>query len=343
MNLRDQLKDILPDCLPESPLEAIKGTQLIEMVKLRLKQRYSDATLRYHFSIMSCDPSSPIAKVDQGQGYYLRNPVRRGDRESQPRFEVFLDGRGNTQDANEESLQWSKFQAIFERYLEPPSRFPYPFRHPGVNEVPTQYFWTVPDAAVVEWETGEATEEGFSLSNELDSMKIALGDVPFRLTSVKLILEATFSNYLESFFQTLSNSAWAHDGELVIASSVKDEQLAEELRKLGSRHGIGVTSFQMDLDKLDSWANAGAIRSMSDRDFEGITNMIQRHRIVGPTRGTVDWSHLNSLRLRQQSFNDLFQWLNRCRKDGEPYTFQEFEKLSSRTIQPPQRPADAIL
>ncbi len=72
MNLRDQLKEILPDILPRNPAQAIKGTELIEMVKHRLKQDYSDATLRYHFSIMSCDPSSPIAKVEQGQGYYLR-------------------------------------------------------------------------------------------------------------------------------------------------------------------------------------------------------------------------------------------------------------------------------
>ena len=73
MNLRDQLKEILPDILPRNPNQSIKGTELIELVKYRLKQDYSDATLRYHFSIMSCDPSSPIAKVEQGQGYYLRS------------------------------------------------------------------------------------------------------------------------------------------------------------------------------------------------------------------------------------------------------------------------------
>src|SRR6478735_354524 len=72
MNLRDQLKEILPEILPSNPTEPIKGTELIRLVKFRLKQEYSDATLRYHFSIMCCDPASPIAKVEQGQGYYLR-------------------------------------------------------------------------------------------------------------------------------------------------------------------------------------------------------------------------------------------------------------------------------
>jgi glucose-6-phosphate isomerase len=75
MNLRDHLKDILPEILPPNPAEAIKGTELIRLVRFRLGDEYSDATLRYHFSIMSCDPSSPISKVEQGQGYYLRRNI----------------------------------------------------------------------------------------------------------------------------------------------------------------------------------------------------------------------------------------------------------------------------
>ena len=72
MSLRQQLSEILPDILPASPKEATKGTELIRMVRLRLEGEYSDASLRYHFSIMSCDPASPIAKVEKGQGYYRR-------------------------------------------------------------------------------------------------------------------------------------------------------------------------------------------------------------------------------------------------------------------------------
>ena len=56
MNLRDQLKEILPEILPSDPSSSIKGTELIRLVKYRLKQEYSDATLRYHFSILCADP-----------------------------------------------------------------------------------------------------------------------------------------------------------------------------------------------------------------------------------------------------------------------------------------------
>src|SRR4051812_18592615 len=72
MNLREHLRLILPEILPGTAAEAIKGTELIRLVRYRLGDEYSDATLRYHFSILSYDPTSPIAKVDQGQGYYLR-------------------------------------------------------------------------------------------------------------------------------------------------------------------------------------------------------------------------------------------------------------------------------
>ncbi|HSP43850.1 MAG TPA: hypothetical protein VLO11_13330, partial [Luteolibacter sp.] len=73
MSLRKQLSDILPTLLPPNPADAIKGTELIRLTRLQLNGNYSDASLRYHFSIMSCDPASPIAKVEKGQGYYRRS------------------------------------------------------------------------------------------------------------------------------------------------------------------------------------------------------------------------------------------------------------------------------
>ena len=52
MSLRQQLTDILPTLLPSNPVEAIKGTELIRVTRLQLTGNYSDASLRYHFSIM---------------------------------------------------------------------------------------------------------------------------------------------------------------------------------------------------------------------------------------------------------------------------------------------------
>ena len=50
MSLRSQLEELLPELLPSDPAQAIKGTELIRLVRLRLGEEYSDASLRYHFS-----------------------------------------------------------------------------------------------------------------------------------------------------------------------------------------------------------------------------------------------------------------------------------------------------
>ena len=72
MSLRSQLEELLPELLPSDPAQAIKGTELIRLVRLRLGEEYSDASLRYHFSFMASEPDSEIAKVERGQGYYRR-------------------------------------------------------------------------------------------------------------------------------------------------------------------------------------------------------------------------------------------------------------------------------
>ena len=78
MSLRSQLEELLPELLPSDPAQAIKGTELIRLVRLRLGEEYSDASLRYHFSFMASEPDSEIAKVERGQGYYRRLRDRGG-------------------------------------------------------------------------------------------------------------------------------------------------------------------------------------------------------------------------------------------------------------------------
>lgn len=68
MSLRSQLEELLPELLPSDPAQAIKGTELIRLVRLRLGEEYSDASLRYHFSFMASEPDSEIAKVELRPG-----------------------------------------------------------------------------------------------------------------------------------------------------------------------------------------------------------------------------------------------------------------------------------
>ncbi|HEX2749663.1 MAG TPA: hypothetical protein VHM91_16755, partial [Verrucomicrobiales bacterium] len=156
MNLRDQLKEILPEILPANPAEAIKGTELIRLVKYRLRQEYSDATLRYHFSIMCCDPASPIAKVEQGQGYYLRRTVMGGGAPvtmTQARLGMFFETDSEVLDQAVSRQQ--KFRAIFARDVESGGKFPFLFESSFGPGAPYENVWKCPDAAVVDWEAGD--------------------------------------------------------------------------------------------------------------------------------------------------------------------------------------------
>ena len=88
----------------------------------------------------------------------------------------------------------------------------------------------------------EAAEPGLVLSRELLDLKARLGVQPFSVEAVKLAMMVTYDNVREVFFQALSASRWAHTGELVIAGGIADEQLAEDLRRLGAEYGLGVSS-----------------------------------------------------------------------------------------------------
>jgi hypothetical protein len=155
MNLREQLRLILPQCLPKDPAEAIKGTELIRMVRLKLEGEYSDATLRYHFSILSYDPGSPIAKVDQGQGYYQRQTRRPGA------VNATLQGWFEQVDDAEAAawLRLDRVVAIYERLCLTRSSFPFVLngRTGGVPEL--EGSWEVPDLVVADWDLDEGDGE----------------------------------------------------------------------------------------------------------------------------------------------------------------------------------------
>jgi len=75
-SVREELDEILDRILPDDPAQALTGTALLEMLKGE-DIKGSDATFRYHFSIMSGNPGSSIAKVEGRQGYYRRPEAER--------------------------------------------------------------------------------------------------------------------------------------------------------------------------------------------------------------------------------------------------------------------------
>lgn len=328
MSLRSQLTDILPSLLPGNPSGAVKGTELIRMARLQLKGSYSDASLRYHFSIMSCDPNSPIAKVEKGQGYYRRSaavPARASTRELLSLSQGRLDELSADHEAVDLELdRLRKFRAVVTRFHEGNGRFPFVFRQSFSDEASPGSFWKLPEIVLVDWETGDAPDEEFALDPTVLSLKQRLGLPPFRLHAARLRIEPSLAGFREDFFQTLSASMWAQGGELIYAAPVEDEALADGLRRLNSVFGIGVVSFGLTAEALDDLPGAIDILHAHPRETEAIMERLDLHRIAAPhSRQHLDWQALESLRRESGEIKRLFSWLDACISVGRAEAYHE--------------------
>lgn len=329
MSLRQQLNDILPALLPGNPADSIKGTELIRLTRLQLDGNYSDASLRYHFSIMSCDPASPIAKVEKGQGYYRRSallPALSGAQElmalTQGRLEdlatVDQDLMDNTM------LRIRKFRAVVTRYYEINGRFPYAFRQAFAKESPISNLWKYPELVLVDWETGGSPDEEMSLDETMLAFKQRLGIAPFRLVSSRLRIQPSHQTFREDFYQTLAVSMWAQGGELIYAAPIEDEALADSLRRLSASFGVGVTSFGLTAEALDELPRPAQILNAHPSETEAIMAKLDINRIAAPKfRPHLDWMELSALRNESAEAEKLVQWLTRCIDGRRAEAFKE--------------------
>lgn len=318
MSLRSKLNEILPALLPANPADSIKGTELIQLVRMQLEGNYSDASLRYHFSMMSYDPASPIAKVEQGQGYYRRSaplPELSGAQElvalTQGRLEDL--NAADPDIIDETMLRIRKFRAVVTRFFEINGRFPFAFREALGKNSPLSNLWKYPELVLVDWETGSTPDEEMSLDETMLAFKQRLGIAPFKLHATRLRIQPSLQTYREDFFQTLAVSMWAHGGELIYAAPVEDEALGDSLRRLSASFGVGVTSFGLTADALDELPRPANILNAHPREAEAIMSKLAINRIATPrSRPQLDWSALATLRNESEEAEKLVAWLTRC-------------------------------
>lgn len=315
-NLEEQLLEVLPKVLPTNPEGSINGTELLEKVRSKGVTSFKDSSIRQYFSDLSGDPTTPIAKVDQGYGYYLREDESGEIEERKESEEV-----GGRSQQDEE-----KFRAVFMRNEEMNNRYPVKIDHvrgkkrkSGVNK------WKFPDAVVLAWEVGEAGESGYKINEDLLEVKRSIGDPPFQISSVELKVNFSYSTFREYFFQCVSNSKWANHAQLVVASEVADETLAEELRRLGSSYNVSVISYGLDEDYLKSLPPADKIRNMSDQDFDSVAEEIEVKKLVsneGPE--PIDWQHIDDMRTQSPEFDSIFEWISKCLKEMKPFEYKDY-------------------
>lgn len=321
--LREQLIQKLPSILPKNPDEAINGTDLIDKVKPLLSDTFSDNSIRQHFSVLANEPSSPIARVEKGQGYYLRLLTNNSSNASLEKPNDSELGRGGQLE--------EKFRAIFIRSQETTNRFPMYVEHTkSVKSRAGQNKWKYPDVIVLDWEVGEATDTGYVLAKELLEVKKSLGEQPFKLTSVELKFELTTASFRESFFQTVSNSKWAHVAILAVAGKIEDEILAKELRRLGASYDVNVVSYGMEISQLESFPSAQEISNMDDSRFdkEIVPFLSIKTVATGKERSTLDWEHIRDLRTLNGDFDNLFRWVAYCLDKKKAYKFDDYQKIS---------------
>ncbi|MBS0353654.1 MAG: hypothetical protein JSR83_07095 [Proteobacteria bacterium] len=333
--LREQLAQLYPTILPTDPTNPIKGTELLTVVKSRLDGEYADQTIRQHFSVMSAEPTSAIAKVSQGYGYYLRpapiNVVAGGNADG-PFIENPLPATPAEIAGTRNHQREEKFRALYQRYeTAERNSFPVHIEHTtaarqaaGVNK------WKFPDVVLLNWEVGKISDSGYQIDRGLLEVKRSLGDQPFRLTSVELKVELSLSSFREHFFQCVSNSKWAHHAQLVAANAIQDETLVMELRRLGTSFDISVLSFGLTNEILDAMPPSNEIISMKEKDLEQWTSKVNMIQISsGRPREALDWEHIEDVRKQSSDFNEVFAWISKCLVDAKVYSFKHYKELNN--------------
>ena len=329
MSLRSQLSDLLTEILPLNPKEAIKGTELIRLLRLRMDGAYSDASLRYHFSVMSLDPSSPIAKVEKGQGYYKRGatmPALSGAQELVAMKQGRLDEFGDQSGVSQVMLRLSKFRAIVQKYAETRNNFTFEFRESLSKGAPLGSLWKFPEMMLIDWEHGEFTEEGLDLDPAHLALKQTLGLPPYKLTSVRMRVEISHDSFREDLFQTMSASMWANAGQLFLAGSIDDESLGDQIRALASELGIGVITFGLSPSALDDLPHPSQIENAMERETEALMSRLNIEKISSPNNRThCRWEALDALRNDHPEMNHFLAWLGGSLEVGKVRPFRATE------------------
>jgi len=104
-----------------------------------------------------------------------------------------------------------------------------------------------------------------------------------KLFSFELKRSLAKGNYREAYFQAVSNSSWAHEGYLVAAQILQDDDFLAELERLASSFGIGI----IHLDPAD----------------------VDASTILYPARlkGSLDWDTINKLCEQNEDFAKFIQ------------------------------------
>lgn len=126
------------------------------------------------------------------------------------------------------------------------------------------------------------------------------GGQSVRLWSFEVKKALTMGNVRKSFFQAVSNSSWASEGYLV-ATSIVDSCVEQELRMLSALHGIGVILLSVENPSESElllpaqkrtdidWQSVNRIVE-ENADFKDFVDLVSNYYQTGRVRNR-DWNH----------------------------------------------------
>ncbi len=259
MSLRDKLEEILPSLLPARAEDAIKGTELIARVRAVLGDAYSDRSLRSQFSFIALEPDSCLARVPNGQGYYLR-----GEEEAPSLHNVFTDEGDGLE-------PFHKALALAVRLYDTAGLgvFVYP---------PEDDSWEHPDLVAVQWPAGCTAEDGTYIIDSTAPQQAA-----YRSVCVAATDDA--EECRRAFFRALACGLWAQESELLIVGD--DAEAATELCRLAAQFGVGVRTITANEDVLDELPRADEIFRASAADARAMLADLQQPPLAHPRHRSI--------------------------------------------------------
>ncbi len=298
MSLRERLQEILPGLLPACEEDAIKGTELITRVRSVLGDTYSDRSLRSQFSLLALEPDSCLARIENGQGYYLRPADGSGNSSLHGLFEEEARAEREGNDPLHKAL------ALAVRLYDTTwlGVFLYP--------VDDEESWGHPDLVAVQWPAGHWDDEGaYIMEPEADVSAC------FRAVCVGFADSAESCRM--SFFRALACGQWAQEIELLLLPGPATEEEDAELAGLAARYGVGVQLLPLGADELESLPRADAIFRADAAEARNLLAELPRRRLALPRRRTP----LPLVTMPDTAV--VTSWVERCLQQGRVEAYEQ--------------------
>lgn len=296
MKLRDKLNEILPALLPALEKDAIKGKELIARVRAVLGEVYSDHSLRSQFSFLVLDPDSCLARVENGQGYFLRNE-QDDDSSLHRMFET-----GSSPDAQD---PMRKALALTVRLFDTAGM--------GVFVYPPDEWesWAHPDFVAVEWPAGSWDAGAYVFE---DAEDISAEDLTY--CAVCVAWADSPEGCRRAFYRALACGLWAQRSELLLL--MQDEAIDDEIIDLAARFGVGIRCLSLEDAWLAKLPGADCLFRASSADARSLLECVPQTRLSQPRHTSLQCPDEQ----QRPDVAALMAWVETCLQRGRVESYE---------------------